>query len=112
MDVLSCDRGNARYIYDKLDRLNKDLQHWNHHIFGNIFDKLTTTKLMQRLEAEYKHDPSSDSRTLYQATKAGYNKAAKIELMFWEQKARVKWLKSGDANTSYFHNIVKDRHRR
>lgn len=33
--------------------------------------------------------------------------ASKYELLYWKQKARVKWLQEGDANTSYFHSLVK-----
>ncbi|XP_071909652.1 uncharacterized protein [Coffea arabica] len=35
--------------------------------------------------------------------------AYKAEEIFWPQKARSKWLKEGDKNTTYFHACVKTR---
>lgn len=90
------------------------MQHWNNCIFGNVFfDKSAVAELeVQRLEVAYERQPTLENRTLYHAAQAEYNKASKHELLFWEKKPRVKWLQSGDANTAYFHNIVKDiRHR-
>lgn len=31
------------------------------------------------------------------------------EERYWEQLARVNWLKTGDRNTSFFHNYVSQR---
>lgn len=32
--------------------------------------------------------------------------------MFRGKKARVKWLKEGDANTTFFHGVIKDRRKK
>lgn len=34
----------------------------------------------------------------------------KIKEIMWCQRANSKWLKEGDANTSYFHRIANMRH--
>lgn len=31
--------------------------------------------------------------------------------MYWKQKANVKWMREGNANTRFFHNTVKERRR-
>ncbi|CAL1358706.1 unnamed protein product [Linum trigynum] len=34
------------------------------------------------------------------------------EEVFWQQKSRVKWLKKGDQNSSYFHTVTRARRKR
>lgn len=102
-----------RGIYDKLQRLKKDLHSWNHDAFGNIFDILgTAEQKVSSIQHLYEQHPTPELRTQSNEARVSYNKAAQNELRFWEQKARVKWIKGGDVNTKYFHNIVKDRRQR
>ncbi|GJU89779.1 hypothetical protein Tco_1302202 [Tanacetum coccineum] len=37
-----------------------------------------------------------------------FNEATRVEERFLQQKAKVEWLKSGDANNAYFHIVVKN----
>ncbi|CAL1371925.1 unnamed protein product [Linum trigynum] len=32
--------------------------------------------------------------------------------IYWQQKSRVRWLKKGDTNTSYFHTVMRTRRKR
>lgn len=40
------------------------------------------------------------------------NQAYLEEEVYWKQKSRIRWLRSGDRNTSYFHSITKARRQR
>lgn len=62
---------------------------------------------MTQAEANWDAVPSAESRQAFLKAKTDYLIASNYELQFWQQKARVKWLKDGDANTQYFHSLVK-----
>lgn len=102
--------GGVRGLYDKLQCLKRDLKCWNLNVFGNVFDGLAAAEQeVVRQETIYDQNPTPENRMHYQASKALYKQAVNRELRFWEQKAQVKWIQSGDANTSFFHNMVKER---
>ncbi|XP_019166800.1 PREDICTED: uncharacterized protein LOC109162584 [Ipomoea nil] len=109
----SADGGGMRALSYKLKRLKMALKDWNKHSFGNIFGRIKTLESEVALaECRHANNPSGESRTALQAKQADLMLALKQEESFWKQKARVKWVKEGDANTRYFHSVVKDRHRR
>lgn len=100
--------GGMRGFYDKLFALKKDIQRWNKDVFGNIFRNLKHAEsLLSQAKARWDDDPSQETRQAFHKAKADYFLASNYELHFWQQKARVKWLKDGDANTQYFHSVVK-----
>lgn len=105
--------GGMRGLYNKLHQLKKDLQDWNKSVFGNIFDQVHHLEQeLQRCEACFDANPSPETRMKYHVAQAQYKITKRKRLLFWAQKARQNCLAEGDANTSYFHNIVKDRHYR
>ncbi|XP_019190133.1 PREDICTED: uncharacterized protein LOC109184574 [Ipomoea nil] len=110
---LPADGGGMRALAYKLKRLKIALKVWNKEIFGNVFDRV---KVLEAGVAAAKHtyasNPSEESRASLHALQADLLMALKQEECFWRQKARIKWLREGDANTRYFHAVVKDRHRR
>ncbi|KAL9685925.1 hypothetical protein QQ045_023379 [Rhodiola kirilowii] len=38
-----------------------------------------------------------------------YRKVKGYQLLFYQQRAEIKWLKEGDANTKFFHSVIKGR---
>lgn len=44
--------------------------------------------------------------------KAEYNRFLKLQDSITRQNAKVKWLVDGDANTAFFHGIIKDGRRK
>ncbi|XP_031100721.1 uncharacterized protein LOC116004702 [Ipomoea triloba] len=110
---LPADGGGMRALAFKLKRLKQALRSWNRDIFGNVFDRIKNHEnLVADIEKQYDNCPSPENRALLHKHHADLLLALKQEEMFWRQKARVKWLKEGDANTRFFHATVKDRHRR
>lgn len=102
--------GGMYGFYSKLFRLKKDIQRWNKEIFGNIFSNVKQAEEnLTRVESSSEDAPNEATREEYHRAKAVYLNAANYELHFLKQKARVRWLKEGHANTHYFHSIVKGR---
>lgn len=111
MGGISYNGGTHGFCY-KLRLLKHDLSIWDKEVFGNIFKKVEYTEsLVQRSEIVYDTSPTEESRLAYNAIQAEYRLACTQELAYWQQKARVKWLKEGEANTAYYHAIIRDRHR-
>ncbi|PPR96359.1 hypothetical protein GOBAR_AA24307 [Gossypium barbadense] len=68
--------------------------------------KRNRVELEDRLIHLYNQDPSDEMLTKITEVQVELNLEADKEELFWEQRARVNWLKNGDHNTSYFHNIA------
>lgn len=97
-------------FYKKLSRLRHDIQRWNKYIFGNIFNEVAYgEEQVRRAETAWEQFPTEDSWCSYNQAKAEYIHATIYEFQFWKQKARVRWFQDGDANSKYFHSLVKDR---
>lgn len=92
----------------KLSLLSKDLRQWNKDIFGNIFDAVSLAETKVKCaEREYDSNPTDSTRSVYHQHMAELQLAQKRAYLYWKQKANIKWMKDGDANTSFFHHTVK-----
>ncbi|GJZ69373.1 RNA-directed DNA polymerase, eukaryota, reverse transcriptase zinc-binding domain protein [Tanacetum coccineum] len=78
---------------------------------GNLFDKVV--KLREELEeiqtALDKDPTNTELRVEESHYLKAFNDAVLDEERFLKQKSKIKWLREGDGNTSYFHKVVKGR---
>nr|XP_027077000.1 uncharacterized protein LOC113700749 [Coffea arabica] len=101
--------GMVRF-YNKLKAVRDALKQWNRVVFGNVSSKVAEAEQeLKQTEAEYDLVRSEESKILLHEARARYNRALSIECEFWHQKAGIKWLQAGDANTAFFHSWVRQR---
>ncbi|VFR00985.1 unnamed protein product [Cuscuta campestris] len=57
----------------------------------------------------YEQDPNPNNREADNKARAHLIQATNIELLFWKQKANLKWISEGDCNSKFYHAFVKGR---
>ncbi|XP_059289936.1 uncharacterized protein LOC132043485 [Lycium ferocissimum] len=97
----------------KLKNTCKKLSEWSRNTLGNIFE---TTKKMEariaQLEEVCLRDNSEENRMAYNNANALLIQHVKKEEAFWRQKAGLKWITDGDANTKFFHSVINTKRRK
>ncbi|GJW80608.1 protein LAZ1 [Tanacetum coccineum] len=76
---------------------------------GNIFETVKRLRMeLDSVQLELDSDPTNyELREEEAAYLKAFNEASRVEERFLQQKAKVDWLKLGDANTAYFYKVVK-----
>ena len=90
--------------------MRRAIQDWNKQCFGNVFNTVYGAEAaVQQAKEAMDQDDSKEAQVELKKTQVELRQALSIEEQFWSQKARVKWLQSGDHNSRFFHVVVQQR---
>jgi hypothetical protein len=98
----------------KIRRLRQHLRGWAKHVSG-VYKKEKTTLLnkLDELDKKAEHTLLNDSeRDLKHVLNERLAELLREEELKWYQRAKVKHLLEGDANTKYYHLLANGRHRK
>ncbi|KAA3475478.1 reverse transcriptase [Gossypium australe] len=94
-------------IPNKLEIMSHSLLKWRKS--SSREERRNRVYLEQRLDCLYNQDILDDILAEIAEVQLGLNLEADKEDLYWEQRARVSWLKNDDRNTSFFHKMAGQR---
>ena len=97
-------------LSEKLKRCADHLTEWSKQLFGCI-QKQLEDKNKQLTQVEYAVALGADYE-IVKALKGEINDLLDKENLMWQQRSKALYLKSGDSNTSFFHNRASHTFRR
>ncbi|KAK4737426.1 hypothetical protein R3W88_001123 [Solanum pinnatisectum] len=106
--------GNPMWTFhQKMKRLAATLSVWSKEKFGDIFAKVRDFEERVRVaEENLIHNNTEEHRAVLHGINAEYIRFIKLEDSILKQKTQLQWFKEGDANSKYFHALIKGRRRR
>ncbi|GMI76000.1 hypothetical protein HRI_001269300 [Hibiscus trionum] len=100
----------AGLVPHRLQQLSQGLELWFKRIRKE--KNITMADLRKKLSHLQNLHPSDDALEEITNVKLAMNLQIDREEVYWEQRARVNWLNSGDKNTRFFHRHASQRKRR
>ncbi|KAH1045710.1 hypothetical protein J1N35_036494 [Gossypium stocksii] len=96
-------------VLEKLEHTRIGLQRWAKNIKGKRGKRLK--RLQERLTVLDEKDRDDDTIVEIIDVKLELNWEMEKKEMYWEQRARLNWLRQGDKNIAFFHNHASQRRR-
>ncbi|XP_026447002.1 uncharacterized protein LOC113347531 [Papaver somniferum] len=102
-----------QFVY-KMKELKKVLNTWNWEVFGDVQVKINEAEDKVNLATQISYANPFDEEALTNLVSAQNEHASRKTQAntLMRQKARVKWIKEGSANTNFFHTKMKIRNAR
>ncbi|XP_049368158.1 uncharacterized protein LOC125833012 [Solanum verrucosum] len=106
--------GNPMWsLHTKMRRLTNTLSNWSRVEYGDIFAKAKEYEEQVRgAEETLITANTEENRSKLHNINAQYIRYLKLEQSILKQKTQLHWFKEGDANTKYFHALMRGRRRR
>ena len=95
-------------LVQRLSRCRQHISVWKRNNRMNAEEKI----IILRRRLDMAMTSASSSTQERNNIKEELNQAYLDEEIFWKQKSRIMWLRSGDRNTRYFHGITQGKRKR
>ncbi|WMV50073.1 hypothetical protein MTR67_043458, partial [Solanum verrucosum] len=100
-------------LHKKMKRLTSTLSSWSKQEYGDIFTKVWEfEETIRKSEEELMTNNTKVLRQELHQMNATYIRYLKLEESILKQKTELQWFQEGDANTKYFHALMRGRRRR
>uniref|UniRef100_A0A803P8W5 Reverse transcriptase domain-containing protein n=1 Tax=Cannabis sativa TaxID=3483 RepID=A0A803P8W5_CANSA len=108
LDIITA--GTLTNLLQNISACSSALQHWHNGKYGQMKKDINTAQFRAAsLHNSMDNSPDHTAQVL-DAEKILDDLLEKEEL-YWHQRARVDWIKSGDSNTKFFHSRAKARYK-
>ncbi|XP_056688055.1 uncharacterized protein [Spinacia oleracea] len=105
--------GTAMFqVWQKLKAVKKGLKQLHHKEFARLEERIDCVRgELDDTQSQLAHSPSDVG---LQEKERGHimqlKKFLKVQECAWKQKSRIQWLQTGDSNSKFFFNAMKERH--
>ncbi|XP_070002509.1 uncharacterized protein LOC142165968 [Nicotiana tabacum] len=106
--------GSAMWIFhQKLKALSTGLSQWSRQEYGDIFQKAKDyEEKVKAVEMVWAQTNDETDRANLHDLNAQYIRYMKLKENFHTQETHLQWFKEGDANSKYFHSLIRGRRRK